>query len=86
VSINVVQAWLELIAGSDPALLLDKPWSSCPSEALYGPAGSQKLYANPRYREALDSWDVGHTTKRRDIMEWARLVRSGKYTGPAYTG
>lgn len=81
---NVVESWLELIA-SNPSKLLDIPWSTCPSEALFGAEGSQRLYANPRYRAALDSWDVGGTI-RRDILAWAEWCRAGKYTGPSYAG
>lgn len=81
---NLVEQWLELIAGADPAKLLDQPWSCCPSEALYGPAGSQRIYANPRYRAALDSWDCG-TTVRRDVTAWAEYVRAGKYQGITYS-
>lgn len=81
---NVVVAWLELIGTPERAArLLDAPWSHCPSVALFGPAGSATVYANPRYRAALDGWDTGSVV-RRDILAWADHVRSGGYSGVAY--
>jgi hypothetical protein len=84
---NVVQAWLEMIGTVERAQRLQAAfagtWTGCPSAAMFGQAGSEILYANPRYRAALDSWDTGLTT-RRDIMCWAEHVASGAYKGPAY--
>lgn len=81
---NIVQAWLELIGTPQRAAkLLDSPWSCCPSEALFDAYESSRIYANPRYRPALDAWDTGRVI-RRDILIWAEHVRSGHYKGPHY--
>lgn len=74
---NVVALWLELIDSPDRALRLlaayngPTAWRGCPSAALYSQEESYRLYANPRFRPALDAWDTGLVT-RRDILCWAK--------------
>lgn len=86
---NVVQLWLELIGTPErartllEAYLIEPVWRGCPSAALFGTAGSEKLYASRRYRPALDAWDTGQVT-RRDVIAWAAHVKAGSYAGPAY--
>jgi hypothetical protein len=81
---NIVQAWLELIGTPGRAAkLLDAPWSRCPSEALFDAYESSRIYANPRYRPALDAWDTGRVV-RRDIIAWCEYVRTGRYKGPRF--
>ena len=71
---NVVQLWLDIIGTAERAQrLLSEPWASCPSVLLEGQEGSYRLYANPKYRPALDAWDTGMVT-RRDILCWAEHI------------
>ena len=76
--LNVVALWLEIIGTPERAARLlasyeTAPWPGCPSVLLDGQAGSDSLYANPRYRPALDAWDTGYVT-RRDVLCWAAHV------------
>lgn len=82
---NVVQAWLELIGTPERAkkLLEGTNWRECPTQRMFGDAHSQRIYANPRYTEALDAWDAG-LVLRRDILQWAGYVSTGAYRGPRY--
>lgn len=82
---NIVVLWLEIIGSPDRAQkLLTETWTSCPSVLLEGQEGSYRLYANPRYRPALDAWDTGMVT-RRDILCWAEHL-SGQARPLASTG
>jgi len=42
----------------------------CPSTVILGSVASAKLYANPRYRPALDAWDQGRVTPA-DLRRWS---------------
>lgn len=90
-AMNVVALWLELIGTQERARMLQAeysrptPWQGCPSVVLFGQEGSYAVYAQPRYRAALDAWDTGHVT-RRDVLCWAAHVASGQYVGPALEG
>jgi hypothetical protein len=82
---NLVSLWLELIGTAERAeRLLGSPAASgCPSALLFGTEHSHKLYADPRYRPALDAWDTGRVT-RRDMLAWAEYIKAGSYAGPVY--
>lgn len=55
----------------------------CPTQILYGQSESRRLYADARYRPALDAWDTAVIT-RRDILALCTYIARGKYHGPAY--
>lgn len=78
---TIVQAWLEMIGTPERARRLLGNWTGDPEEVLLGKRQAELAYAYAPYRQALDNWDIGHTT-RRDLVIWAKYVASGKYKGP----
>lgn len=86
---NHILAWMELIATPENARKLrarvdrlvppqlnaefgpEPP--QCPTTVLYGAAKSAKLYADPRYRQAMDMWDTGEVTPR-DLKIWCLAI------------
>lgn len=82
---NTVQTWLGLIGTPQRARklrarvdtlaspVLDEAFGpepkQCPTTVLYGAALSQRLYADPKYRPALDAWDTGQVTPS-DLRRW----------------
>lgn len=97
--VNYSSLWLELIGTATkakklrPRLATLKPpvldpefgpeAAQCPTTVLFGYGESRKLYANPRYRPALDAWDNGMVSVE-DLTTWCYWVERGNYTGAIY--
>lgn len=92
--VNYAKLWLELIATPAkakklrPRLTTLKPpvldpdfgpeAAQCPTTVLFGYQESKNLYANPRYRPALDGWDNGMVTVD-DLTIWCQYIERGNY-------
>lgn len=55
----------------------------CPTAAMYNNRVSQKLYANPELRPAMDAWDSGLVTPA-DILRYCLYIERGQYDGPIF--
>lgn len=82
---NIIQTWLFLIKTPTQAKKLrlrldtlkapplDEAFGpepkQCPTTVLFGIKESQRLYANPAIRPALDAWDQGYVTPS-DLRRW----------------
>jgi hypothetical protein len=96
---NVISTWLYLIGNAERARklrmrvdgLVNPPLDElfgieppqCPTTVIFGAAVSRSLYADPRYRNALDSWDQGLVSKQ-DIRRYCLAIEKGQYHGPIY--
>jgi len=96
---NIVGTWLCLIGTAENARRLRAridglkapPFDAlfgveprqCPLTVLYGAEASRKAYADPKWRPALDAWDIEYVTAA-DLRRWCLEVERGHYTGPAF--
>ena len=55
----------------------------CPTRLLFDKTTQGSLYRV--HTAALDAWDQGFIS-RADVARYARLILSGGYSGPSYTG
>jgi len=97
---NAIATWLYLIGTPERALklrgrverLAPPPFdpyfgveaAQCPTTVLFGLAQSQRLYADPRFRPALDAWDTGEVVAA-DIRRLCLCIEKGQYDGPVYS-
>jgi hypothetical protein len=58
--------------------------TQCPTTVIFGAAVSRSLYADPRYRNALDSWDQGLVSKQ-DIRRYCLAIEKNQYNGPTFS-
>lgn len=78
---NIVLLWLELLDSATPEAVAKviahytaRPQTpNCPTVILFGQAKSDGLYTDPKYRPALDAWDVGKVNSY-DIVRWAKQL------------
>ena len=79
---NIVQLWLLMLKdGKDIGTLSrtrilyeSNPRTPiCPTVTLFTQEGSDRLYADPKWRPALDAWDVGKVNSY-DIARWAKYI------------
>jgi len=79
---NAVQLWLLLLRDGKAigtlartrALYESRPQTPiCPTVTLFTQEGSDMLYTDPKWRPALDAWDVGRVNSF-DIARWAKYV------------
>ena len=96
---NTVQTWLYLIGTPERARKLrarvdglssppveenfGKEAPQCPTTVLFGGKHSQRLYANPTIRPALDAWDSEQITKG-DLRRYCLEIEKGRYSGEIY--
>ena len=96
---NTIQQWLFLIGVPERARKLrlrvdglvapqvDEMFGpepiQCPTTVLFGANTARLLYADPRYRPALDAWDTGAISKG-DLRRFCLMIEKGKYTGPVF--
>lgn len=98
---NPIATWLYLIGTPERALklrarverLVPPPLDAffgpeppqCPTTVLFGLTISQRLYADPATRPALDAWDMGSITAA-DIRRLCLSIERGEYSGAVYNG